>query len=56
MTKSQIYSGVHIFFFIQCLVSCSTLLPKDKTLTVGAWDTYEEAQQNFDKGFGNSIP
>ena len=49
MIKSRIYNGIHLLLFMQCLVGCSTLLPKDKTLTVGAWDTYEEAQKTFDK-------
>ena len=49
MIKSRIYNGVNILLFMQCLVGCSTLLPKDKTITVGTWDTFEEAQQTFDK-------
>jgi hypothetical protein len=28
---------------------CSNLLPKEKAVTVGVWDTYEEAQSTFDK-------
>ena len=49
MIRSQIYNGIHLLLFMQCLVACSSLLPKDKSITVGAWDTFEEAQQAFDK-------
>lgn len=49
MIKSRIYNGIHILLLMQCLVGCSTLLPKDEHISVGAWDTFEEAQQTFDK-------
>lgn len=38
-----------IFFtFIMCIFTgCSSLLPREKNLTVGMWDTYEEAANTF---------
>ena len=49
MIRSRIYYGIHLLLVLQCLVGCSGLLPKEKTITVGAWDTFEEAQHTFDK-------
>jgi hypothetical protein len=34
---------------ILCISGCSNLLPKEKAITVGVWDSYEEAQSTFDK-------
>lgn len=49
MIRSRIYHGIHLLLVLQCLVGCSGLLPKEKTITVGVWDTFEEAQHTFDK-------
>lgn len=49
MIKSRINLGVLILLFLQYLSGCSGLLPKDQHISVGAWDTFEEAQQSFDK-------
>lgn len=49
MTKFGINIGVLLLLFLQYLSGCSGLLPKDESITVGAWNSFEEAQQTFDK-------
>jgi hypothetical protein len=34
---------------LPCLAGCSSLLPKGKTAIEGPWDSYEAAEQTFDK-------
>ncbi len=46
---SRKYYGIYLLLFLQCLTGCSGLLPKDESITVGSWSTFEEAQQTFDK-------
>ncbi|MEJ2115725.1 MAG: hypothetical protein P8X88_06695 [Gammaproteobacteria bacterium] len=49
MIKSRKYYGIYLLLFLQYLIGCSGLLPKDESITVGSWGTFEEAQQTFDK-------
>ena len=46
--QTRIY---YIYFLVISLglSACSSLLPKEKNITVGKWKTFEEAQLTFDK-------
>jgi len=46
--KNTIYQLLSLFIILY-LSACSNLLPKEKAITVGIWDSYEEAQSTFDK-------
>jgi len=48
MEKRKIYHLLSLLFILY-ISGCSNLLPKEKAITVGVWDTYEEAQNAFDK-------
>jgi len=47
--KSRLSNKVFLLIALQCLSGCSGLLPKEKSITVGAWSSFEEAQQTFDR-------
>ncbi|MDW3095032.1 MAG: hypothetical protein R8G33_05085 [Gammaproteobacteria bacterium] len=45
--NSKYYFFLNFVLILYLLSGCSSLLPKEKNLTVGVWDTYEEAENTF---------
>lgn len=45
----RVMTKLAIIVFSVCLAGCSSLLPRAKTITVGPWQNFQDAQQTFDK-------
>ena len=49
MIKQNRFATIIIIATYTLIIGCSSLLPKEKNLTVGTWDTYEEAENAFEE-------
>ena len=49
MTKQRLIKGLALGFSVALLAGCGALLPRGETVAESPWQSFEEAQQTFDR-------